>query len=848
MSRSCYLLLLPVLWLDLANGEEKTPLVPLAESIPAFVETYCINCHDDLSTKGDRDFLPFLDAPHSPDQFLALAEILDQLNLGEMPPKKDNVDQPAEKERRAIVDEITRYLLAESETHKARETVLRRLTRHEYRNTMRDLLGVDPNLPDPTVDFPADAGHHGFTNIGDAQILSDHLLNLYLKAAKTYVDSALVFYQEKPDPKEWNIVPTDFTKNTVGAAQVAWKVVAEDGTWFDIGHGEPNDRRPSVPDPLKRGLPADGIYRITVKASGIGRDHGYDPEILGIDTSQPIKLGVWYAEDSRGLDKTTIRGRKLVEIFSLKDNQADTHETTAWIPKGGIPFFNWINGSGAAKRPVRMILEKYHPEAIRIGPTQVDEMRQNGIKITDAEVEKHNDNIVPPSKVYRGPRLRIFEIKVEGPLAEEWPPASHRKLVGNVTDANDLDIADTLTAFASRAYRRPVTEREIGHHIGHVYHLMGTGKSSAKALEAGFTSILCSPKFLFLNEGALEDSASMNIHQFASRLSYFFWSTMPDDRLRELANNGTLLDREVLEKEIDRLIDDPRSGEFARHFGNAWLRLDKLGTMPPGPKQFPTYLRRRLEQGMRTETEMLLSHILKENLSPIEFITADYSFLNDNMAEHYRVPGVEGESFRKVALPAGSRRRGILGHASILTATANGVETSPVTRGVWVLESLLGTPPSPPPPDVPAIEPDIRGATTIREQLEKHRSAAACADCHARIDPWGFALEFYDPIGGLREKYPRTGNGAAKAIDGSATLPNGVTISNEQELADQLLERKERFTKNLIEKLLTYGTGRELGLQDRSAVDQLFQRNNSKKGGFRDLVKSIAMSRTFRQR
>ncbi len=830
-------------------AEEKTISVPLSDSIPAFVEKYCLDCHDDLTTKGDRDFLPFLDDPHGSDQFLALEEILDQLNLGEMPPKKDNVDQPSDEERRATVAEITRYLLAESEAHKAKETVLRRLTRHEYRNTMRDLLGVDPNLPDPTIDFPADADSHGFTNVGETQVLSDHQLNLYLQAAREYVDAALVFHREEPATQQWNIVPTNFTKNTVGASQVAWWVVAEDGSWFDIGHGEPNDRRLSVPDNMKRGMPADGMYRVTVKAAGMNRlDHGYDPEILGIDTAQPIKLGVWFADDASALNKTTIRGRRLVDTFSLKDNEADTYTTTAWVPKGGIPSFNWINGSGAAKRPVRMILENYHPEAIRITPTRADEMRENGNPISDEEVEKHNASIVPPAKVYRGPRLRIFKVKIEGPLVEEWPPASHQLLVGETLDANEVDIPGAMTRFASRAYRKPVRANEIGHHIGHVYHLMGTGKSTSEALKAGFSSILCSPKFLFLNEGALEDSASMNIHQFASRLSYFFWSTMPDERLRELADNGELLKREVLEKEIDRLIDDSRGSEFAKHFSNAWLRLDKLGTMPPGPKQFPTYLRRRLEQGMRTETEMLITHVLKENLPATEFLSADYSFLNDNMAEHYRVPGVEGEQFRKVSFPAEARRRGLLGHASILTATANGVETSPIVRGVWVLESLLGTPPSPPPPDVPAIEPDIRGATTIREQLEKHRSVAACADCHAKIDPWGFALEFYDPIGGLREKYPRTGKGPAKPIDGSATLPDGITIANEQDLSDQLLAREELFTKNLIKKLLTYGTGREPGLQDQAAIETLFKRNQTKAGGFRDLVKSIAMSRTFRQR
>ena len=823
----------------------------LAPDVPIFVEKYCIECHDDLTTKGDRDFYPFLDEPNSPEQHLTLEEIMDQLNLGEMPPQKKGVPQPTDDERRKIVNEVRRYLIAAEESTQAPDTVLRRLTRYEYKNSIRDILGIDPDIKDATALFPEDQKLHGFATVGEAQVISNHQLGLYLEAARNYLDQALVFDQERPETQTLHIKPNEFTESTTGSTAVAYRALALDGSYVDIAHGEPADRRPNAPSSFSRnGMPQAGVYRVKVTAEGVGRlDHGYDPKILGVDTRQPIKLGVWFGSNRNALEKTTTRGRNLVEIFTLKDNQAETFETEFWMPKGAVPFFNWINGSGAAKGPLTRIVRAYHPEADQISKTEADQMREGGKAITDEEVAQHNASLKTVASVYRGPRLRLRDIVIEGPIVESWPPANHTALVGPTTNGREVDIPTVMARFAEKAYRRPVEQSEIAHHIGFVYQSIAEGDSYADAIKSGFSSLLTSPRFLYLDEGGAEEERGFGAYPLANRLSYFLWSTMPDDELLQAAAGKNLVSYQDVLTQAQRMIDDPRSKAFARHFTDGWLRLDKLGTMPPGPKQFPTYLKRRLEDAMRTETQMLVHHILRENRPITDFLDADYTFLNDNLAEHYGIPNIEGETFRRVSLPANSRRRGLTGHGSVLTASANGVETSPVVRGVWLLESILGTPPSPPPPDVPAIEPDTRGVSTIREQLAKHRDVAACADCHSKIDPWGFALESFGPIGGWREKYPQNGvlNRGPK-IDPSGTLPSGEEIENAADLRAALLERKDLVLRNLVRQLLTYGTGREPRLQDGEDIDQIVDVAKRRGYGMRDIVTLVATSKAFRRR
>jgi hypothetical protein len=306
------------------------------------------------------------------------------------------------------------------------------------------------------------------------------------------------------------------------------------------------------------------------------------------------------------------------------------------------------------------------------------------------------------------------------------------------------------------------------------------------------------------------------------------------------------------------MLKDYKSRSFVEGFATSWLRLDKLGSMPVDRDKFREYYRNGLEEAMTEETHRFLAHAIQANAPLRDFIHSDYSFLNHDLARHYGIPGVQGLRFRKVNLPANGIRGGLLGQASILTLTANGVDTSPVVRGIWVLENLLGTPPPPPPPDVEPIDPDVRGAKTIKQLMEKHRSIESCADCHAKIDPFGFPLEFFDPVGGHRPTYykvrrwtrpeHKTTLVPSLPVDGSATLPSGERFTDPLSLKKVLLGKMDFFSKALTEKMLTYATGRTATYRDQAEIQAIAKRALVNGKGFRDLVTEVAASQSFRQK
>jgi hypothetical protein len=293
------------------------------------------------------------------------------------------------------------------------------------------------------------------------------------------------------------------------------------------------------------------------------------------------------------------------------------------------------------------------------------------------------------------------------------------------------------------------------------------------------------------------------------------------------------------------MLQDPRSEALVQNFTNSWLHLHELGSMPPDTQKFAAYYDRQLEPLMQRETQLFFAEVLHNNLSIEHFIDSDFTFVNRYLAAHYGLPKVQGDEFRRVTLPKESLRGGLLGHASVLTATSNGVETSPVTRGIWVLENILGSPPPPPPPDVEPLEPDIRGATTIREQLAKHRNVATCAECHRKIDPIGFALESFDPIGSLRHRYSNDSGTLLSVVDTAGTLPSGESFHDIAELKQLLLKQKTQFAKCLTEKMLTYALGRAVGFQQRPAVEAIVDELAKRGNGLRDLVELIVISKEF---
>jgi hypothetical protein len=513
--------------------------------------------------------------------------------------------------------------------------------------------------------------------------------------------------------------------------------------------------------------------------------------------------------------------------FELEAAQPEWFEWTGYLEKGYEPEVRFRNGTAAAKRLVRLLLNKAD-EFPEFQPFA--KMKSSG--------DKGNELWHGTLKAYRGPRLRVWEIQVEGPHVEEWPPKGHDTLYGDLRSESlgPKNIENQLIKFAKLAFRRPPMDGELDPILAMVQAKLAEGLSPLQSLQLGFQTILAAPGFLYLKEGEGE----LDDFTLASRLSYFLWSSMPDAQLFELAEQGKLKDPKTLSQQVDRMLADPKSKRLTSNFLRVWLELDNIGKMPPS-KEFVSFYRDNLESAMRKETELLFENVLKKNLPPRELLSANYSFINRELAEHYGIRGLEGKEFRKVSF-SGSDRGGILGHGSFLTASANGVDTSPVVRGIYVMNKLLDYTPPPPPDDVPEIEPDVTGATTLREQLVKHRADATCAQCHNKIDPAGFALENFDAIGTWREKYDRK-----LEVDPSGKLPGGQTFSSVDEFRKLVVAQDETFTRCLTKKLLTYAIGRQLNSGDRPSIDKISKEMADKDKGLRDLIQAVVASKSFLQ-
>jgi Protein of unknown function (DUF1592)/Protein of unknown function (DUF1588)/Protein of unknown function (DUF1585)/Protein of unknown function (DUF1587)/Protein of unknown function (DUF1595)/Planctomycete cytochrome C len=462
---------------------------------------------------------------------------------------------------------------------------------------------------------------------------------------------------------------------------------------------------------------------------------------------------------------------------------------------------------------------------------------------------------------YQGPGLAVQWAEVEGPLLDSWPPAGYTRLMGSVDPEKGTlaDAEDILRRFAARAYRRPVTNGELRPLFNLVKDRLAKEYTFEEALRVGLKGVLCSPGFLYLRTSP----GRLNDHELASRLSYFLWSTMPDDRLLDLASKGTLGKPDVLRAEVERMLHDPRARAFTENFTGQWLGLRNIKATEPDRKLYPEF-DALLEYSMVQETRRFFDEILTGDLSLLNFVHSDFSILNQRLAKHYGIEGVKGQALRKVHLPADSHRGGVLTQASVLKVTANGTTTSPVLRGVWVLERIVGKPAPPPPKNVPAIEPDTRGAISIRDQLARHRSVPSCAACHQRIDPAGYALESFDVIGGWRERYRVVGgprNRANRSIDGRRVqyglgpqvecadeLPGGRKFSGIDEFKKLLLEDRDQVTRSLTEKLLVYATGHGPELADTDTVEKIVAAVRAKRYGFRTLIHAITQSDLFRKK
>lgn len=464
---------------------------------------------------------------------------------------------------------------------------------------------------------------------------------------------------------------------------------------------------------------------------------------------------------------------------------------------------------------------------------------------------------------YAGPGLAMQWIEVEGPLVDVWPPAATTQLLGEVdlTRGTLADAEAILRRFAPRAFRRPVSAADLAPFLNLVKTRLDKGYAFAAALRVGLTGVLCSPDFLYLSG----TPGKLNDFDLASRLAYFLWSAAPDAPLAELAAKGELGQSPILRQQVERMLADPRAHAFTENFTGQWLSLRNLKATIPDKKLYPDF-DDFLELSMPRETHLFFEEVLQHDRSVLEFVHADWSMLNSRLASLYGIKGIDGSSFRKVQLPPGSHRGGVMTQSAVLRVTANGTNTSPVTRGTWVLDRILGTPAPPPPRDVPAIEPDIRGAKTLREQLAKHRQIESCANCHAKIDPAGNALENFDVIGGWRDFYrtvPGTGQGRVQvqvgrgklapvgkgpSVHAADELPGARKFANVDEFKQLILADPTSFTRGLTQRLLVYATGHAIELADRAVVDQIVAELPAQGHGFRSLMHAVVQSPTFRSK
>ena len=819
-----------------------------------FLEKNCYACHGPEKQKHDLRFDTLGHDLSHVETLRTWQDILDQLNLGEMPPPKK--PQPSASEVAGFTKVLTARL---DEAYAKRQstggtTVLRRLNRTELRNTLRDLLYLDgpdfrdpavgPNLEDPSGsgqlfnfargverEFPEDEKLHGFDNIGQKLVMSDFLLKLVIGATEDALTRATHF-EEKPKLGARRFAG-HIRKDARGLlGTVSHQVNSNyDGIferYLEAGAAAGGVGRVSPSALGERGVGFPARYRITIEASAHYQKHPWG-EFIKSRSDEPMLLGLHMADTRRGgYGDGNPTDRPLTEWPMIADGKSRTFVYETWLDATWTAWVGWENAPQGRDFRASSIVEKFLPEAFRAKPPN------NAPKKEKQSYESDMAKALFGADGYMGPHVRIHSMTSE-PLLDQWPPRSHTALYGSTGSEGSEEL---LLRFARRAFRGPVVASEVARYVKLVEAQIAKGRTRAEALRVGYTAILASPRFYYLQEPADQLTA----YQIASRLSYFLWSSMPDEQLFALAANEKLTQPAVLRAQVERMLAHENAAAFSRRFITSWLRLDKLGAMPPersGP--FRYYYDRQLQPLLPAETDAYFSALLKSNGPIRELIDSDYTFMNERLAQYfYNRRDVWGDGFRKVNLND-PRRGGVITHPSVMTATANGVDTSPVVRGVWVLESLLGTPPAPPPPDVEPLSPDLRGAKTIREQLEAHRKNESCNSCHQKIDPMGFAFENFNPIGQWRDTYPVGG----KKIDPSATLANGENLANIVALKKYLLTKENLFTHNLAEKMLSHATGRTIERTDRAEVERVLKQLHEKGGGLRDLVHLVAQSKIF---
>ena len=737
--------------------------------------------------------------------------IYNRIERGQMPPMEvtDTVRSLIENALAALKPALVDANIAARGGSRAE---LRRLTQLEYAYSLQDLLHLDAETATAMAsELPAAADTGGFDTVAKNQDISSLHVRGYLRAADRALDAAI---QLGPRPEserfeiEYRKSPFLYTLSTQEVFGLGVTKLLDDGvaTFFDTV-----STYAFYTESEGYNVPSPGRYRITLDAYPYQAD---SPVILTLYSGK--KQGIVASLDN------------LIGSYDLVEPEGRVVEEITYLEPGML-----------------------------VAPSLAD---------VDYRGENPGIYYLPENFVtdYRGEGIAMKSLVIEGPLNDVWPPASTRELLIGIDfdESGQIKLSkpamdhinEIVETFAQRAFRRPLTEGEAKLYADMAIPLLEDGRPFLEALRVPLRTVLNAPSFLYQDgaSGALDD------YSLASRLSYFLWRSMPDDALLAVAEAGRLSEPAELARQVERMLDDPKSKRFVKDFVGQAYRLYEINSTSPDTGLYPEF-NDLLGQAMIAESELFYEELIRENLSLTNLVRADFTFLNRRLAEHYNVPGIEGQQMRKVMLPEGSVRGGLLGQGSIHKITANGTTTSPIPRGNFVLANLLGRPAPPPPPNVGGVEPDTRGTTTIREQLAAHRDSTICAGCHKTIDPPGFALESFDPIGGFRDQYRAVGAFSeilqyapyqlGLPVDASGITSDGASFRGFADYQQVLLDNEmDAISYNLADQLITFSTGAQVEFSDRDAVNEILSSTKDQNYALRTMIHEVVASDLFRTR
>ena len=795
ISSSTGVVLLGAAFLQAAGPQSLTPVSSHDPSYQELLGRYCATCHNEQLRTGGL-VLSTLDVGKAGQEPEVWEKVVKKLRTGAMPP--EGMPRPDE----STYDAFAGYLEAQLDRAAAAHPnpgrpVLQRLNRVEYTNAVRDLLAVD--IDGETL-LPADDSRHGFDNIGDVLTVSPALLERYLSAARKITRLAIGESDVAPAVETYT-VPKYYQQEA------------------RMNEDLPFGSRGGIA--VRHHFPLAGEYVVKVRLQRNSRDY-----IRGL--FEPHQLDVRL--DGDRLQLFTIGGEnhgRSAPIFSnnaMGDREQDIYERTA-----------------DDTLEVRFHAEA-GPQLVGVNFLKETSMPEGRLRTRMSKYDIHN---------FKGGEPGVAGVSIGGPYDAQGmgeTPSRRSIFVCRPATVQDEEpcAREILSRLARRAYRRPVTDKDIRTLLK--FYQSRRSQGFEAGIGAGLERILVGPEFLYRVEKdpanvAPDTAYPISNFELASRLSFFLWSSLPDDQLLDLAKRGRLTEPEVLEKEVRRLLKDRRSSALVSNFAAQWLQLRSLRAINPDQDVFP-YFDENLREAFRQETELFFESLLREDRSILELLSADYTFLNERLARHYGIPDVYGSHFRRVELK-GEERRGLLGKGSILAVTSYANRTSPVLRGKWVLENILGTPPPPPPPDIPSlVETSEDGkALSMRQAMEEHRANPVCASCHNVMDPLGFAMENFDGIGSWRTR------DAGDSIDSSGVFPDGTSFHGPAELQQVLLEgKREEFVATATERLLTYALGRGVEAYDAPAVRSIIREAATSDYRWSSLFVGIVKSTPFQMR